>query len=128
MSVGSVRLLLVDDEKHIRQLVHAVLSDFKGEIVGEATNGQEAVDMYKQLNPDIVFMDINMPVKDGREALKEIIAFDADARVVMLTSLTDMETVKDCMELGASNYVRKDSTIAELRGLFNDVLQELSSI
>lgn len=119
------RVLLVDDEKHVRLLVKAVLLPLNCEIVGEAGNGEEAVELYQQLHPDVVFLDVNMPIKDGREALKDIIAHDDNAKVVMLTSLTDMETVKACVELGAINFIRKDTPVSELRELLKEIWLDL---
>jgi two-component system chemotaxis response regulator CheY len=112
-----VRVLLADDEKHIRQLVKAVMLTLKADIVAEAENGAEAVVAYRDLRPDMVLLDVNMPVKDGLEALREIKGIDNDAAVIMLTSLADMATIQSALELGALQYIRKDTPVAELRTL-----------
>lgn len=119
-----IRVLLADDEKHVRQLLKAVLIPFHCEIVAEAENGAQAVSLYKELRPDAVLLDINMPVKDGRAALREIIAFHPDAVVVMLTSMSDFETIRGSLDEGATHYIRKDTPPAEMRELLSDVWKE----
>jgi len=110
-------VLLADDEKHVRQLIRAVLSTLSCEVVGEATNGEEAVLLYKEKQPDIVLLDINMPIKDGLAALREIKVVNSNVVVIMLTSLSDMGTIQSALDLGASQYIRKDTPVAELRKL-----------
>jgi two-component system chemotaxis response regulator CheY len=115
-----VRVLLADDEKHVRMLVKAVLMPLDCEVVGEAENGLEAVALYKQTRPDAVLLDINMPAMDGKAALAEIVAFDKDAVVIMLTSLSDIDTVQTTLELGAASYIRKDTSPQEMRELIKE--------
>jgi two-component system, chemotaxis family, chemotaxis protein CheY len=119
-----VRVLLADDEKHVRVLVKAILMPLGGEVVGEAANGDEAVALYKQTRPDVVLLDINMPGKDGRAALREIIEFDSTAVAVMLTSMSDLATVQASLEEGASHYIRKDTPPAEMRQMLVEVWKE----
>lgn len=110
-------MLLADDEKHVRQLIRAVLSTLSCEVIGEAMNGEEAVVLYKEMQPDVVLLDINMPIKDGLAALREIKSHNGDAVVIMLTSLSDMGTIQAALDLGASQYIRKDTPVAELKQL-----------
>lgn len=117
-------MLLADDEKHVRHFVKAVLATLGFEVVGEAENGEEAVRAYQAHRPDMALLDVNMPVKDGLAALREIKAFDPNAMVVMLTSLSDMETIQSALELGASQYVRKDTPVAELRKLLAEAWRD----
>ncbi|WP_279237492.1 response regulator transcription factor [Dyella sedimenti] len=119
-----IRILLADDEKHVRQLLKAVLMPFHCEVVAEAENGAQAVALYKELRPDAVLLDINMPVKDGRAALREIIAFDPNAVVVMLTSMSDIATIEGSLDEGATHYIRKDTPPAQMRELLSDVWKE----
>ena len=95
------RVLVVDDEHHIRVLMKTVLTGIGASVAGEAANGRDAVEGFRQEKPDVVLMDVNMPVMDGKEALGAILEEDEDAVVVMLTSLSDMETIKACVALGA---------------------------
>lgn len=110
-----VTILLADDEMHIRMLLKQVLKSMNTTVVAEAKDGFQAVEHYRDKRPDITFLDINMPVKNGVDALKEILAINPDAVVIMLTSVADMETVSECIEAGAANYIRKDTPIEELK-------------
>jgi two-component system chemotaxis response regulator CheY len=115
-----LRTLIADDEAHIRDLLKIVMNSMNAEIVGEAKNGKEAVEMYRREKPNLLLLDINMPVKTGEEALEEIMSEFPDALVIMLTAALDMETVEKCIELGASNYIRKDTSVAETKKLIKE--------
>jgi len=110
-----LRVLIADDEPHIRLLIKTVMTSMNAEIVGEAKNGGEAVEVFRNEKPDITLLDINMPIKSGEDALKEIMEAFPDAFVIMLTSVADMMTVKKCLGLGAANYIRKDTPIPEMK-------------
>ena len=115
-------VMVVDDEAHIRMVLATLLKGMGVVVAGEAGNGATAVEMYRQHRPDLVLMDVNMPVKTGDAALKEIMAEDPAARVVMLTSMADMGTVEACLKAGAYNYVRKDSPLDEIRAAVKEAL------
>ena len=115
---------MVDDEKHIRQFVKALLTTMHCEVVAEAENGAEAVTAYAATRPDFVLLDVNMPVKDGLAALREIKAADHSAIVIMLTSLSDMATIQSALESGASNYLRKDTPVTEMRRLLTETWRD----
>lgn len=91
----------------------------------EAANGQEGVDLYKEKKPDLVLMDVNMPVKEGIEALQEIMEFDADAVVVMASSVASRQAVETSVEYGASYYIRKDTPKAEIAELLNGLIDDV---
>lgn len=114
------RVLLADDESHIRMLIKMVMRAMNCEIVAEATNGREAVELFKKEKPDLLLLDINMPEKTGDEALKEIIADNPDAFVIMLTSVSDMKSVEHCLSLGAANFIRKDTPVEEMKKLIKE--------
>ena len=114
------RILLADDEIHLRMLMKKVMTSMNCEIVGEAKNGMEAVELYKKEKPDLLLLDINMPVKTGEEALKEIVEEFPDAFIIMLTSFADMESVENCLNLGASNYIRKDTPLDEIKKIIKE--------
>lgn len=117
------RIVIADDELHIRLLIKKALTSMNYNVVGEASNGNEAVDMFKKERPDIILLDINMPFKSGEEALKEIISESPDTLVVMLTSVSDMESVDKCISAGATNYIRKDTPLAEIKSMISETWQ-----
>ncbi len=108
-------LVLADDESHIRLMMKTVLSAAGCKILAEASNGQEAMARYKELKPDLLLLDINMPIMTGEEALREIMQEFPEAKVIMLTSLADSQTVEHCLELGALDYLRKDTPLPQLK-------------
>jgi two-component system, chemotaxis family, chemotaxis protein CheY len=101
------RVLVVDDAAFMRKLVTDALTSGGHEVVGEAGNGVEAVDRYQQLKPDVTTLDITMPEKDGLTALKDIIALDPGARVVMCSALGQESKVLESIKLGAKDFVVK---------------------
>ncbi len=117
--------LIVDDEKHLRMYLKLLLKQIGFTKFFEAANGQEGVDLYKEKKPDLVLMDVNMPVKEGIEALKEIMEFDADAVVVMASSVASRQAVETSVEYGASYYIRKDTPKAEIAELLNGLIDDV---
>ncbi|CAA6678470.1 MULTISPECIES: response regulator transcription factor [unclassified Lentimonas] len=117
--------LIVDDEPHLRMYLKLILKQIRFNEFFEAKNGQEGVDIYKQHKPDLVLLDVNMPVKEGMEALEEILEFDEDAVVVMASSVASRKAVERSVELGASYYIRKDTPkediVAQLSALIEDI-------
>jgi len=101
------RVLIADDAAFMRMLLKNMLEKNGFEVVGEAENGSVAVAKYKELQPDIVTMDITMPETDGIEALKEIKIFDSKAKVVMLSALGQESYIKEAIMLGAKYFIVK---------------------
>ncbi len=107
-------ILLVDDEPHIRKYVSLILKQLGSPLLIEATNGEEAVAAYQRENPDLVLLDVNMPKMDGIETLRKLKELDPNCVVIMLTSLANRETIAQALELGAANYIRKDTPKDEI--------------
>jgi len=101
------RVLVVDDAAFMRKMVTDALSGGGHEIVGEAANGAEAVTRFQELRPDVMTLDITMPEKDGLAALKEIIAVDPGAKVIMCSALGQESKVLESIKLGAKDFVVK---------------------
>lgn len=101
------KLLIVDDAAFMRISIRNMLQNQDIEIVGEAANGLIAVEMYKELRPDIVTMDITMPEMSGIEALKLIKAFDSQAKVIMVSSMGQEGMVKEAIISGAKTFIVK---------------------
>jgi CheY-like chemotaxis protein len=103
------KILLVDDEPHVRKFVGLIASGLGSPVIIEAANGEEALAKFDQESPDLVLLDVNLPGMDGLEVLAAILARDAEAKVVMLTSLANRQTVDESLRLGAVGYIRKDT-------------------
>jgi DNA-binding NarL/FixJ family response regulator len=113
----SIRVLLVDDQELVRTGFRMILADEEGiEVVGEASNGRDAVDVAARLRPDVIVMDVRMPVMDGVEATRRLVADGADAapRVLVLTTFDADEYVVDALRAGASGFLLKDVSPVEL--------------
>ncbi|MFO7833728.1 MAG: chemotaxis protein CheY [Halohasta sp.] len=115
------RVLIADDSEFMRNLLREILeADF--EIVGEAENGVEAVDLYNEHDPDIVMMDIVMPIRSGIEATDEITDANPDAKVIMCTSVGQEEKMKEAIKAGASGYITKPFQKPNVLEAINDVI------
>jgi two-component system chemotaxis response regulator CheY len=101
------RILIADDAAFMRMMIKNILTQNGHEVVGEAANGAEAVERYAELRPDVITMDITMPEKDGIAALKEIIAADPSAKVVMCSALGQEAKVIESIRSGAKDFVVK---------------------
>lgn len=110
-----VRVLLVDDEMHIRELMKVALKDMNAEVVAEAGNGKEALELFRRHKPEVTILDVNMPVMGGVEALKAIKSEFPDAFVIMLTAVSSIKAVQEILELGAFGYIRKDTSLPEIK-------------
>ncbi|MBU0716143.1 MAG: response regulator [Verrucomicrobia bacterium] len=125
MKIENCRVAIADDEAMIRYALKSVIKDLKMSCVGEAMNGQEAVALYAKEQPDLMLLDINMPAKNGDEALKEIRAKFPDANVVMLTSVAETETVKKCVQDGAINYILKTNPLDKIKIMIEEIVKNL---
>ncbi|MCU0571910.1 MAG: response regulator transcription factor [Syntrophobacteraceae bacterium] len=114
------RVVVADDESHCRVLIKAVLTSMNCEVVGEARTGDEAIELYRKHKPNLMLLDVNMPFKNGDEVLEELFSSFPDAFVIVLTSVTDMESIERCLSLGAANYIRKDTPISELKVIIKE--------
>jgi len=111
----SIRILIADDHELVRQGLEALLSKTPGmEIVAQAKNGEEAVELALSKNPDIILMDLLMPIKNGIEATREIKKSAPDAKILIITSFSEDEKVFQAIKAGALGYLLKDSSPQEL--------------
>ncbi len=101
------RILIVDDSSLMRKMIRKTLEPKGHEIVGEATNGEEAFEKYKTLKPDFVTMDVTMRGVDGFMAAQTILNYDDSARIIFLSNLNQEQYSKDAASIGAIGYVNK---------------------
>ena len=118
----SIRVLIVDDEAPFTEMVRALLEVEQGiEVVGAAADGEQAVKLALQLAPDVIVMDISMPVMDGLDATREIREQDPTANVLILTGSLNTAEVDRARTVGAAGYLTKDriagELVAEIRNL-----------
>ncbi|MCL7748152.1 response regulator [Halalkalibacter alkaliphilus] len=100
-------ILIVDDAAFMRMMIKDILSKNGFEIAGEAANGAEAVEKFKELSPDLVTMDITMPEMDGIQALKNIKQIDSGAKVIMCSAMGQQSMVIDAIQSGAKDFIVK---------------------
>lgn len=103
-------ILVVDDSSIMRKMIKQTLIGAGHRVVGEAKDGDEAVALYRQLHPDLVTMDITMRGMDGIAAAKAILAFDADADIIMLSNLDEDKFSREAVQIGVKGYVNKHKT------------------
>ena len=101
------KILIVDDSLFMRQMLKNILPKDKFEIVGEASTGKEAIKKYKELDPDIITMDITMPDMDGISAVREIKEINKDAKVIMCSAMGQKPMIKEALEAGALDFIIK---------------------
>lgn len=103
----SNNILVVDDAAFMRMMIKDILSKNGFNVVGEAQDGSQAVEKYKELSPDLVTMDITMPGMDGITALKEIKQFNSEAKVIMCSAMGQQAMVIDAIQAGAKDFIVK---------------------
>ncbi len=101
------KVLIVDDAAFMRMMIKDILTKNGYEVVGEAENGQVAVEKYKEVDPDLVTMDITMPEMDGIAAVKEIKSFDPAAVIIMCSAMGQQSMVIDAIQAGAKDFIVK---------------------
>lgn len=120
----TIRILIAEDQRIVREGLIALLEDEAViELVGEATNGQQAIALFAELRPDVVLMDLQMPVLDGAEATRQIRARFPDARILVLTTYATDEFIFKALRAGAQGYLLKDASADELLGAIQAIHQ-----
>jgi two-component system chemotaxis response regulator CheY len=120
----SKRLLIVDDAVIMRMRIREIAREAGWTVVGEAANGQEAIARFRELTPDLVTLDIVMPVKDGVTALREIRQEYPGARIIMVSAVDQREKLLECIRLGALDFVVKPFNKASLTDVLSRVATE----
>jgi DNA-binding NarL/FixJ family response regulator len=121
-----IRVLVADDEERFRRVVFALLADEPDiEVVGHASNGEEAVAVAQELVPDLVLLDVRMPTMDGIDAATVIHRSLPTTKIVMLTASEDEDDVFEALKAGASGYLLKEGLVNDLAGAVRVVAQDL---
>jgi two-component system, chemotaxis family, chemotaxis protein CheY len=116
------RVLVVDDAAFMRKMVTDALTKGGHEVIGEASNGIEAVERYRELLPEVTTLDITMPEKDGLAALQEIIGLDPGARVIMCSALGQESKVLESIKIGAKDFIVKPFKAERVLGAVDKAL------
>jgi len=118
-------VLVVDDSAFMRRTMKSILIRNNFEVVGEATNGIEAVDLYTKLKPDVVTLDVVMEEMNGLEALKKIMIIDQKANVIMVSSMGQDIIVRDAIVVGAKNFILKPYTEEQVVRALDKIIELL---
>ena len=119
-----IRLLIADDHIVMREGLSALIAEEENiEVVAQAANGEEAINMFHSAHPDIILMDLNMPVIDGLEAIRTIMKTDPHAKILVLTSYSDEAKVFSAIQAGALGYLLKATSANELLKAIHEVYQ-----
>jgi len=118
-----VKIIIADDSILMRRNLKSILKQLGYNVIAEATNGQEAVELYKRLKPDVMTMDISMPVMDGIEAVNQIVQLYPDANIIMISALNQKEMVFKAIERGAKYYIIKPFKVDMVSKALDQVFQ-----
>jgi NarL family two-component system response regulator LiaR len=122
MSIQPIQVLLVEDHAMVRKGIGALLQEYEGiSVIGEAANGLKAIELAERLKPDVVLMDLFMPVMDGIEAIKRILAIQPQQRILVLTGYSGDDKLLPAIKAGALGYLLKDARPEELVQSIQDV-------
>ncbi|MEX0911608.1 MAG: response regulator [Nitrosopumilaceae archaeon] len=121
-------IMVAEDSDEIRLLLKDLLKIGNHEVVAEAVNGEEAVKKFNEIKPDVLLLDIAMPKKDGLDTLKEIIATNPNAKIVMITASDNLDTITQCTEEGALAYLIKPFDTEQVTTAIAMVLDEQAEI
>lgn len=116
-------ILVVDDSKMSRKMLRAILEEEGYAVIAEASNGEEGVEAYKKYHPTVVTMDITMPKLDGIGALKEIMAYDSNAKVVMITAAGQQQKIIEALKLGAEKFITKPFEQSEVLATVHSLMK-----
>jgi len=119
--------IIIDDMASMRSMARVMLGAVGCEIVGEAENGEIGLKLYLEKKPDLVLLDIEMPVKDGISTLKSLLIKNPKVNVVMMTTVSNMAVVESCIFAGAKDYIHKDKDPVTIKARLEEVVNSIFS-
>lgn len=123
MSIDDIKILITDDSILARKQLKDIISTLGSPVFIEATDGQSAIDQYKETNPDLVILDIVMPKKDGNMAIKEIMDYDPKATIIVASSVGTQSQLRSAIESGAKDFIQKPIDKDQLLAVVNRFLE-----
>lgn len=124
MNINEAKILICDDSILARKQIKDILSILGEPIFFEASDGQGAIDKYKENQPDLVFLDIVMPKKDGNIAIQEIMAYDPNATIIIASSVGTQSQLKCALEAGAKDFIQKPLDKSQLINIVTNFLEK----
>lgn len=119
----NIKFLVCDDSALSRRQITNYLKELGYTDIYEASSGMQAVSLYKEHNPDGVFLDIVMPGKDGIEVVRDIIAYNPEAKIIMVSSVGTQANLKKALEEGACDFIQKPANLEDIDGIINRVIR-----
>jgi CheY-like chemotaxis protein len=120
---ADLKALVVDDDDHVRTFLVVLLRKIVSGTIFEARHGVEALEVFQREKPDLLLLDVNMPVMDGLTTLGKLHQIDPDVPVIMVTSLATRKIVEDAVHAGAVNFIRKDTSKAQMIEIINETIR-----
>lgn len=109
------KVMIIEEDPNYRALLQHILKGLNCMVVGVESGGDEAIDLFERKRPDVVLLNITMPLELGLEVLKELKKIESNVKVIIITKVSEVDTVKRCIEAGADGYILKGSKDAEIR-------------
>lgn len=120
MKLEDAKILIGDDSILARKQLKDIISSLGGRHFLDASNGQEVIDIYKEQSPEVVFLDIVMPVKDGNTAIAEIMEYDPQADIIIVSSVGTQSQLKQAIQLGAKDFLQKPLNRRQIASILNN--------
>lgn len=121
-----MKIMIVDDSTIVRNVIERYLKITEDEVVAHASNGVEAIELFKTHMPDIVTLDITMPEMDGLTAMQEMLAINPNSKIIMISALSAKDTVVKAINLGAAGYLIKPIEAGKLTDKINKIREEMN--
>ena len=118
------KIMIADDSDAIRLVLKDILAIGEHEVVSEAIDGNDAIEKYAQIKPDIVLLDLAMPKKDGLTVVKEIIGQDSKAKIILITASDDQKVINECLGNGAMAYISKPFDFDNVLKIITDAISK----